>query len=483
MNDDATSVAAALELRGIHKRFGDVAALEGAGLLARAGSVHALLGENGAGKSTLMRIAYGLTSADAGEVRMPGAARVSSVRDAMAAGAGMVHQHLSLVPALTAAENLALGGRGLLHPRDATAALRRATEAFGLLVPDDVLARDLSIVEQQRLEILKALTRGARLLILDEPTAVLAPPEARDLLRWVRAFAGAGGSVVLVTHKLREALEFADDITVLRRGRVVFAGPAAGASEPQLARAIFPEDERMPVAAPESVSQGGEVIVRASAIDVTDARGAIRIRAASFELRAGEIVGIAAVDGSGHHELLRALAGLQPVERGDLAAPREVAMIPADRIREGLVPEFTLTENVALHGAGARRGVMGWSGLADRASRIIERFGIVAPSAAVPARELSGGNQQRLIVGRELEQRRPLIVADNPTRGLDLRATAFVHDQLRAAAAGGAVVVLHASDLDDVLAIATRILVVFHGTVREVAVDRDTIGRAMLGAA
>ncbi len=483
MNDDATSAAAALELRGIHKRFGDVAALEGASLRARPGTVHALLGENGAGKSTLMRIAYGLTGADAGEVRLLGARRISSVRDAMGAGAGMVHQHLSLVPALTTAENLVLGGRGLLHPRDATAALRRAIETFGLPVPVDALVRDLSIVEQQRLEILKALTRGARLLILDEPTAVLAPPEARDLLRWLRAFAGTGGSVVLVTHKLHEALDFADDVTVLRRGRVVFAGRAADSSAPELARAIFPEGEGVAVAPSVRPASTGKVIVRASAVDVTDARGAIRIRAASFEVRAGEIIGIAAVEGSGHHELLRALAGLQPVERGDLEAPKEVALIPADRIRGALIPEFTLAENVALHGAAVRRGVMRWSEVADRTRRIVERFGIVARSPAAPARSLSGGNQQRLVVGRELEHPKRLIIADNPTRGLDMRATAFVHEQLRVAAADGAVVVLHASDLDDVLAIATRMLVVFHGTVREVAVDRDAIGRAMLGAA
>lgn len=488
MSDDATPVAA-LELRGIHKRFADVVALDGAGLLVRSGTVHALLGENGAGKSTLMRIAHGLTAPDAGEVRVHGA-RVRSVRDAMRAGAGMVHQHLSLVPALTAAENLALGGRGRLHPARLRDALQRAIDAFGLVVPPDALARDLSIVEQQRLEILKALTRGARLLILDEPTAVLAPADARELMQWIRGFVASGGSVVLVTHKLREALDVAGHLTVLRRGQVVYSGAAADTSEAELARLIFPDAPRTAIEPASSSETGsarerpvlGAVVVRAVGLRVTDARGARRIRDASFELRAGEIVGIAAVEGSGQRELLRLLAGLQAPFAGELVAPREVALIPADRAREGLIPDFSLAENVALHDAGSRRGLLRWRTVVERTGHIIRRFGIVAPSAYVPARSLSGGNQQRLVVGRELEHSKPLIVADNPTRGLDLRATSFVYEQLRGAAANGALVILHASDLDDVLAIATRVLVVFHGHVREVGLDRDAIGRAMLGA-
>lgn len=475
---------AALDLRAVHKRFDSVVALDGASFRARPGTVHALLGENGAGKSTLMRIAHGLEHADAGDVRVFGH-HVASVREAMRYGAGMVHQHLSLVPALTTAENLALGGRGLLHPREAGATLRRAAESFGLAVPDDALARDLSIVEQQRLEILKALTRGARLLILDEPTAVLAPSDARELLRWIREFVTGGGSVVLVTHKLREALQVADEITVLRRGIVVHSGPAAGTSEADLARAIFPEDPRTALAVPPAIapSAAGDVVVRATGAHVADSRGAIRIRDASFELRAGEIVGIAAVEGSGHRELLRALSGLEKPAQGDLKAPADIALIPADRSREALIPEFSLSENVALHGAAARRGFVSWKAFAERTQAIIEHFGIAAASFRAPARSLSGGNQQRLVIGRELENPKRLIVADNPTRGLDLRATTFVNEQLRAAAARGAVVVVHSSDLDDIMEIATRMFVVFHGQVREVALDRDLIGRAMLGAA
>lgn len=473
---------AALELRGISKRYGAVQALERVEFVAAPGQVHALLGENGAGKSTLMRIAFGLVAADAGEVRLFGTRTDShSVRHAVRAGVGMVHQHLSLVPNLSAAENLVLGGVGKYDPVSAEELLTRTAQSSGLQVPASALVRDLSIVEQQRLEILKALARGARLLILDEPTAVLAPSEIDELLRWIRDFARGGGSVVLVTHKLREALAVADDVTVLRRGITVHVGKARDSSEQDIARAIFPEQlDGAPQIEPRAP---GEVVATADAVDVMDARGARRIHAASFELRRHEVVGIAAVEGSGHRELLLALAALQPAAAGLLRLPTTIGLIPADRLAEGLVPEFTLTENVALRRAGSRRGLIAWRALADQTASLLKRFSIVAPSPSAPAGALSGGNQQRLVVARELEHDVDLIVADNPTRGLDIRATAFVHAQLRDAAARGAAVVVHSSDLDEVLALASRVLVVFHGEVRDVGSNRDAVGRAMLGAA
>lgn len=482
---------AALELRGVAKRFGDVTALDSVDFTVAAGSVHALIGENGAGKSTLMRIAYGLLSPDAGTVRLFGNTTLGhSVRQAMRAGVGMVHQHLSLAPNLSVTENLVLGESGFFRPGFAADLLRRTESASGLSVPHDALARDLSIVEQQRLEILKALARGARLLILDEPTAVLAPSEVEDLLRWIRDFAVRGGSVVLVTHKLREARAVADEITVLRHGRVVRVGSTATISEHELARAIFPENVEVQSAAAtlapgklDEPRQPMEPLVRADAIDVTDARGARRIHNAVFEVRRHEIVGIAAVEGSGHRELLQALAALLPVSSGVLRLPERIGLIPADRNRDALVLEFTLVENVALHRLGTRRGLIPWRDLEDRTSGLLKHFGIVASSARARARELSGGNQQRLVVARELEHAHDLVVADNPTRGLDIRATAFVHGQLREAAACGAAVAVHSSDLDEILSLATRMLVVYHGEVREVALDRDKVGRAMLGAA
>jgi simple sugar transport system ATP-binding protein len=401
------------------------------------------------------------------------------VRDAVRAEVGMVHQHLSLVGNLSVAENLALGGRGRFRPDDVASTLERVSAESGLRVPPTALVRDLTVVEQQRLEILKALSRGARLLILDEPTAVLAPAEIRDLLQWIRAFAERGGTVVLVTHKLREALAAADDVTVLRRGSVVYSGGAAATTEEELGRTIFPE----PPAAAASSEQlpPGAVVVRARDVTIHNAGGRPSVRGATFDVRRNEIIGVAAVEGSGHRELLRVLSGRWPVHSGELELPADISLIPADRLREALIPSFDLAENVALRAAGARRGLLSWPAVRRRAAALVEQFGIAARSVRVPVRTLSGGNQQRLVVARELEHDVPFLVADNPTRGLDMRATMFVHEQLRRAAARGAAVVVHSSDVDEVLALATRVLVVFDGVVSEVPGGREAVGRAMLG--
>jgi ABC-type uncharacterized transport system ATPase subunit len=470
----------ALELRGVVKRFGHTVALDGVDVVVAMGQVHALLGENGAGKSTAMRIAYGLTAPDAGEVRIfDRQTRNHSVPGAIASGLGMVHQHLSLVPTLTAAESLVLGEKGLFDRVDAERRLRAVSESSGLKVDPGALVSNLSLVEQQRLEILKALARAARILILDEPTALLAPLEADELLRWLRRFANDGGSVVLVTHKLREAMAIADVVTVLRRGRVVLTGAAGDTSEKELASAMFPDP---PPAGSGASSVPGAAVVRVEDADIRGARG-LAISNASFELRRGEIVGVAAIEGSGHRELLAAIAGLTAPERGAIELPARIALIPANRARDAVVADFSLTENVALHDLAKRRGMMPWRAINDATEQLIEQFNIAAPSAGVSLRSLSGGNQQRLVVAREIEHDVDLLVADNPTRGLDLRASAFVHDQLLRAASRGAAVVLHSSDLDEVLALATRVVVVFHGQVRPVPLDREAISGAMVGAA
>ena len=472
--------AAALELRGVTKRFGQTIALESVDLTLAAGQVHALLGENGAGKSTAMKIAYGLTDANAGSVRVFGRELGRhSVDVAIAAGLGMVHQHLSLVPTLTAAENLALGGRGLLNLGAAGNRLRELADASGLRVEPTALVSELSLVEQQRLEILKALARDARVLILDEPTAVLAPSESEELLRWLRAFANRGGSVVLVTHKLREAMSIADAVTVLRQGRVVASVSATTTSEALLARAMFPEGEEQREPSP---IDKGERVVKLVDAAIAGARG-ITLRNASLELHRGEIVGIAGIEGSGHRELLRTLSGHALPVRGSVELPQRIALIPADRARDGIVAEFSLTENVALHGLSRARGLMRWTRIAERTRALIGEFGIAAPSPDVAIRSLSGGNQQRLVVARELEHEVDLLVADNPTRGLDLRASAFVHEQLRKSAARGAAVVVHSSDLDELLSLASRVLVVFGGAVTEVERDQLAVSRAMVGTA
>lgn len=476
-------MSSALEMRHVSKRFDSVVALDDASITVRPGTVHALLGENGAGKTTLMRVAFGLESADTGEIRVSGQTlRGRSVEEASRAGLGMVHQHFSLVPNLTAAENAFLGRHGLYRPRQANDSLSKLAQDAGLPVAPQSLVRDLNIVEQQRLEIVKALASGARVLILDEPTSVLAPSEVAELFAWVRRFTSRGGSVVLVTHKLREALALADDLTVLRRGRVVMAAGVAGLTESQLAAAIFP-DVRVVSKEQSDPTPPGDVVVDAQALSVADASGVVRVRDATIALRRGDILGIAAVGGSGHRELLLALAGLRAVTAGRLRGTSSVAVIPADRARDAVVADFTLAENVAIHGVGRRRGLMRWTQIAARTRTLIERFGIVAASEHARLRTLSGGNQQRLVVARELEGGVDLVIADNPTRGLDMQATAFVHEQLRAAARRGAAVVVHSSDLDEVLDLATRVAVVFQGQVREVAIDRDMIGRAMLGAA
>lgn len=478
---DGTAGAPALEMRGISKRFGAIQALHGVDLRVRAGTVHALLGENGAGKSTLMHVAFGILHPDAGSVHPARGARRGAGEPRP--GVGMVHQHLSLVPAMSALENFELGagGPGRLDLGRARRRLEALGDASGLRVPADLPVRDMSIVQQQRLEILKALGRDASLIIMDEPTAVLAPAEVRDLLEWVRGFAARGGSVVLVTHKLREALAVADDITVLRRGEVVWSGVAAGTSEAQLADAIFPGGGTALGAA--TAPATGATCVRARNLALVTARRSSAIADATFDIARGEIVGIAAVEGSGQRELLAALAGLQSPGAGELELPPAIAFIPGDRNRDAIIPAFTLTENVALRGLGARRGAMPWTAIRAATEELVARFSIAAPAADSPAGALSGGNQQRLVVARELAGNVDLVVAENPTRGLDLHATSFVHEQLRAAADRGAAVVVHSSDLDEVLALSTRVLVVFHGRVTEVAADRDAVGRAMLGAA
>jgi general nucleoside transport system ATP-binding protein len=498
--------APALELLDVRKRFGDVVALDGASLVVRPGTVHALLGENGAGKTTLMRVAFGMVRADAGVTRVEGRARrFASPADAIAAGLGMVHQHFALVPAMTVAENVALGGRGRFDAAEAAERVRDVARRSGLALDPSARAASLSVAGQQRLEIVKALAREARLLVLDEPTAVLAPAEAAELLAWVRAFAGGGGSVVLITHKLREALGAADDLTVLRDGATVYAASAAESSEEALASAMLGAPPRAhhdaaaslvrnPTHPAVTTSPPRPVVLALRGVAVADERGVIRLRDATCEVRAGEIVGVAGVEGGGQRELLRALAGrLRPAE-GRVEAPPAVGFVPEDRHRDAMVLDFTLVENVALRGAGARRGVVPWSALAAATRALVERHDVRAAGPRARARTLSGGNQQKLVLAREIEQppparspgdtaagAPPALVVESPTRGLDIRASAAVHDRLRAARDAGAAVVVYSSDLEEVLALADRVLACYGGRVREVPRDRDAVGRAILG--
>jgi len=472
-----------IELRGITRRFGDTTALDDVSFRLERSSVHALLGENGAGKTTLMRIAFGLLSPNTGIVCARGGV-ITSARDAIDAGIGMVHQHFTNVPAMTVAENVALGGRGHFRAEDAAQRVREIGRRTGLELDPNAVANGLPVSAQQRLEIVKALARDADTLILDEPTAVLAPNEAADLLAWIRAFADGGGAVVLVTHRLREALDVADNVTVLRRGRRVLTAVADDIDEPSLARAIVGDE----AAGLESVTAAGDTgtgstVLRLVGVDARDERGVQVVRDASLSVRGGEVLGIAAVEGSGQHELVRVIAGRARAARGTVERPPVIGFVPEDRQRDALALDFSLTENVALLGAGQRQGRIPWRALARHTGDLLGSFDIRAAGASVTARTLSGGNQQKLVLARELSRGPQLVVAENPTRGLDIRAMRAIHDRLRSAAANGAAIVIYSGDLDEVLALASRVIVMHAGRVRECSLDRSEVGRAMLGVA
>jgi simple sugar transport system ATP-binding protein len=471
---------AALSLIGITKQFGGVTALESADLVVAAGSVHAVLGENGAGKTTLMRIAFGLLEPDAGQLAVDGSVtRMTSAARAIACGIGMVHQHFTNVGPMTVIENIALGDHGRLRERDVAERVMAIGRRTGLMLDPGARVEDLPVGAQQRLEIVKSLVRNAHILILDEPTAVLVPSEVDDLLTWLRRFAESGGTVVLITHKLREALSIADDVTVLRRGRTVMTSPAKQTDAQALALAMVGDDVRE--TAPPSLPRGA-AIVRAERVTLRNDRGVVVVRDATFEVCGGEIIGIAAVEGSGQRELLRALTGRADPSSGSLARPITVGFVPEDRHRDALVLDFSATENVALRGANARRGRMNWKSMRRHAQTLIEAFD-VRGRPETRAANLSGGNQQKLVLARELDGEPELLVVENPTRGLDVRATAAVHGFIRAAAQRGGAVVIHSTDLDEVLSLATRIFVLHKGHLRETAIDRDLIGRVMLGVA
>jgi general nucleoside transport system ATP-binding protein len=482
-----------LELVGIQKRFGSVQALRGADFVLSAGEVHALLGENGAGKSTLMHIAYGLARPDDGQVRVNGVVRpVSSPREALKLGVGMVHQHFTAVPALTVAENVALTAGWTVRPRELRERVRALSERVGLPLDPDLRAGRLSVALKQRLEIVKALAGDARILLLDEPTAVLAPAEAEELLDVIRAFTESGGSAVLITHKLDEALRAADRVTVLRQGTVTYAGPRAAQTMESLARAMIGPSPDLPFistagARRQPKPSSGPSLIRLDSLEVSRESGyGIAVRHGFLAVNAGEIVGLAAVEGNGQRELLRAVAGRIMPLRGRLDVARPIGFIPEDRTSEGLIPELSLTENVVL-GLGhtapwIRRGRVRWREARTRTGELLEEFGIIASGPGASAASLSGGNQQKLIVARELSRRPAVIVAENPTRGLDVSAGAAIHARIRAAAQAGTAILFHSSDLDEVLHLAHRVVVMARGVLVEVpfTASRAEVGNLML---
>lgn len=442
---------AALSIRGLAKRFGPVAALAGVDLEVRGGSVHALLGENGAGKSTLMHVVDGLLRPDAGTMTLDGVPFAPrSAVEARAAGIGMVHQHFTTIPALRVWENIALAAGW--DPRDGRARAATRLEARGVVLPLDRPAGELSVGGRQQLELQKALAAEPRILLLDEPTGVLTPPEVERLFTTVRAFTAAGGAVVLITHKLDEALERADAITVLRRGSVAgsWMGRAALPDRTDLLRAML--GDRPSAAIPRAAPSPGAVIAEVSRLT----------------LRAGEVIGIAGIEGNGQRELLRSFgAG---------------AFIAEDRTTEGTIAEFTLTENLALRPATPGVRTIDWSALRHEAVAAIEGYAIKAESPEVPVGTLSGGNQQKVVVARALAGAPALVVAENPARGLDVRAAEEIFQRLRAAAAAGAAVLFSSTDLDEILVWADRVFVIVEGELRvpPPGADRSAIGALMV---
>ncbi|MGN6392764.1 MAG: ABC transporter ATP-binding protein [Gemmatimonadales bacterium] len=486
------SAAAVLALSGIRKRFGSVQALGGADFTLMPGEVHALLGENGAGKSTLMHVAYGLVRPDAGEIAVDGVVRpIPSPRAARRLGIGMVHQHFTSVPSMTVADNVALATGWDVTPGMLRERVRAVADRCGLPLDPDVRVSQLSVALKQRLEIVKALATEVRILLLDEPTAVLTPAETEELLQVIARFTAAGGSAVLITHKLDEALAAASRVTVLRQGLVVLAAPIAGQTAASLAVAML-GDAAHPARAPraDAGTAEGAILVRLEELEVPRESGyGIAVRRATVGIRAGEIVGVAAVEGNGQRELLRAVAGrIQPLRgRREVAGP--IAFVPEDRTTEGLIPSLTLTENVVL-GSRAddpwlRRGRVDWRAARARTASLLSEFEIVAAGPDAPAASLSGGNQQKVVVARELARHPRVVVAENPTRGLDFRAASAIHDRLRTAAAEGAAVLVYSSDLDEVLGLADRVVVVARGLVSEAppGSSRLEIGELMVTGA
>jgi ABC-type uncharacterized transport system ATPase subunit len=494
-----------LEMRGIRKEFPGVVANDDVALEVKRGEVHALLGENGAGKSTLMNILYGLYRPDGGEIRLNGRrVAFSSAREAIRAGIGMVHQHFMLIPVMTVAENIVLGleprSRLLLDERGAERRVRELSEQFGLAVDPAALVSEITVGQQQRVEILKALYRGADLLILDEPTAVLTPQEAGELFSIIRSLQADGKSIIFISHKLGEVLEIADRITVLRRGKTVETVPREGATEESLARAMVGRDvllrvEKEPAHPADSLLEVDDLWVR-------DDRGIEQVRGVSFSVRAGEVVGIAGVDGNGQTELVEALTGLRRPEHGSIrvagrdlehsnarkALDAGIGHIPEDRQRRGLVLEFSIAENVALHDyAQPPDSRWGWlfpQRLVERAGRLIKEFDVRGGGPLTPAGSLSGGNQQKLVAAREIARDPKVLLAAQPTRGLDVGAIEYLHRRLVAERDEGRAILLVSLELDEILSLSDRILVIYEGEIageHAGEVSEEQIGLEMLG--
>ncbi|WBU36820.1 ABC transporter ATP-binding protein [Homoserinibacter sp. YIM 151385] len=494
-----------LELRGITKRFGTLVANDAISITVEPGEIHALLGENGAGKSTLMNVLFGLYQADEGEILLDDEpVSFSGPGEAMTAGIGMVHQHFMLIPVFTVAENVMLGHEptkagGVLDLATARATVREISARFGFDVDPDALVEDLPVGVQQRVEIIKALSRQAKVLVLDEPTAVLTPQETDELMTTMRQLADAGTSIVFITHKLREVKAVADTITVIRHGKVV-GNADPGATPAELAslmvgRAVELRVDKTPAGA-------GEDALVVDGLTLFDVLGHKVLDGVSFTVRAGEIVAVAGVQGNGQTELTEAILGLRHGLHGSVTldgaelvgrSPRQVldtgvGFVPEDRKKDGLVAEFSIAENLMLDRSYRGPFTKGWGvDFAHRdefAEASIEEFDIRTRSAATPAGRLSGGNQQKVVLARELSRDLKLFIASQPTRGVDVGSIEFIHERIVEVRDTGVPVLIISTELDEVTALADRIAVMYQGRIIDVVpadTPREKLGQLMAG--
>ena len=497
--------APALEMRGITKRYPNVLANDHINLDVRPGEIHALLGENGAGKTTLMNILYGLARPDEGEILLDGeVVSLSGPSDAIAHGISMVHQHFMLIPVLSGAENIVLGSETMNGPvfLDRSEANRRIADLakrFGFEIDPKAKVGSLSVGSQQRVEILQALYRDARILVLDEPTAVLTPPETEEIFAVLRRLADGGHSIIFISHKLYEVLDIADRITVIRRGRVVGERAPKGTSEEDLAELMVGRDVSLVV--DRGTSKPADVMLNVEGLKANDDRGSEAVAGVDLEIRAGEILGIAGVAGNGQDELVESLVGLRRPTAGRVTLDgREVtgwpsravygagvAYVPADRQRYGVVLSFPLTDNLVLTSyfrePYATRILRDDHAIRRAAKELIEAFDIRTPSADVRASTLSGGNQQKVVVAREFARDLRLLVLDQPTRGLDVGSIEFIHRQTIAKRDAGTAILLVSAELDEVLEVSDRIAVMYRGRIVGIfdgrTADKNEVGLLM----
>lgn len=499
------SEAYELELRDITKRFGDTLANDHVSFCVRRGEVHALIGENGAGKSTLMNILYGMLRPDAGEIlwrNQPLSLR--SPRDAIAKGIGMVHQHFMLAPSLTVAENIALGHPPVKGPFWKPKELRRRVELlqndYGVELPLDAPVRDLTVGLMQRVEIVKTLYRGAEVLILDEPTAVLTPQESFELFATIRRLTAAGRTVIFISHKLREVLDISDRITVLRAGKTIGTVDKAQVTAAQLAQMMI---GRPLAGLGRGEPKTGEAALEVDNLCVAGDLGTTAVDAVSFSVRAGEILGVAGVEGNGQTELTEAIIGVRrPLSGhirllGERADGRPVdkrlnaglAIIPQDRVREGLALNFSITDNLILHMRGAppisHHGVIDWKAAGRVGAEMVRGYAIKAPSADELCGNLSGGNMQKVVVARELSKKPKVVIACQPTRGVDIGASEYIRKMLLKMRDEGSAVLLVSADLDEIMELSDRIMVMYggkkSGELASGQANEQILGRMMFG--